>query len=154
MNMVYDEPGSLTSGQLFDRLLAASTLVADDMAAGLRERGLTRTRATALWHIAHHQPLSQKRLAELLEVTPRNVTKLLDALERDGFVTRTTDTGDRRSLLITLTPQGQDSADRLQSEAQHLAHELFGDLPADERAALARALARVTTRFSHQAPQA
>ncbi len=45
-------------------------------------------------------------LAEDLESTPRNVTGLVDHLERDGLVERVPDPEDRRSVRARLTPEG------------------------------------------------
>jgi DNA-binding MarR family transcriptional regulator len=47
-------------------------------------------------------------VAELLEVTPRTVTGLVDNLERDGLVRRVDDPNDRRSIYAELTDQGRD----------------------------------------------
>ena len=45
-------------------------------------------------------------IAEQLEVTPRNVTGLIDHLERDGLVERIDDPQDRRLTYARLTPAG------------------------------------------------
>ncbi|GAB3703359.1 MarR family winged helix-turn-helix transcriptional regulator [Nocardiopsis oceani] len=146
--MVHDEPGSPSSGEALDRLLAVSTLISDDMSAGLGEIGLTRARATALWEIARHGTVTQRQLADLLSVTPRNVTKLLDALQRDGFVSRTSDTDDRRAILVRLTAQGEESTASLKEQAAALADDLFGDVPPDELASFVHALDRVAVYFA------
>jgi DNA-binding MarR family transcriptional regulator len=45
-------------------------------------------------------------LAELLTVTPRTMTDIVDVLERDGLVKRVPDPDDRRSVLAVLTEAG------------------------------------------------
>jgi DNA-binding MarR family transcriptional regulator len=52
----------------------------------------------------HRLPLGE--LAERLDVTPRNVTGLIDHLERDGLVERVDDPDDRRSTYAQLTSAG------------------------------------------------
>lgn len=146
--MVHGEHGTPSSRVAFNSLLAASILMADDMARGLEARGLTRARANALWEVAQHGPLTQRQIADRLHVTPRNVTTLIDALERTGFVTRTEHASDRRAVLVRLTPQGQEAAARMESEANALAEELFGDLPPAELATVIRALDRVASTLS------
>ena len=47
------------------------------------------------------------RLADALHTTPRNVTGLVDHLEKDGFVERVPDPTDRRSVLARLTESGR-----------------------------------------------
>lgn len=144
--MVHDEPGTPSSRDALNRLLAVSILMADDMARGLQARGLTRARANALWEMARHASLTQRQIADLLHVTPRNITKLVDALERDGFVTRTGHASDRRAVLVHLTKKGEAAAARMESEANALAHELFGDLSPADVATVIRALDHVATR--------
>jgi len=52
-------------------------------------------------------PLSQ--LAERLSCVKSNITQLVDRLEADGFVTRSSDPNDRRARLAVLTPAGRDA---------------------------------------------
>lgn len=72
--------------------------------------------------------MTQRELAAELKVTPRNVTTLIDALEETGFVRRTAHPTDRRAVVIVLTPKGQKSFARLQSETTEFARLLFGNL--------------------------
>src|SRR5437667_5874658 len=72
------------------------------------KHGLSEGRLHVLFQLAaapdHRLPLGE--LAEQLEVTPRNVTGLIDHLERDGLVERIDDPQDRRSTYARLTPAG------------------------------------------------
>lgn len=144
--MVHDEPSTPSPRVAFNRLLAVSILVTDDMARGLEKRGLTRARANALWELARHGPLTQRQIADLLRVTPRNITKLVDALEQGGFVARTGHASDRRAVLVRLTKKGEAAAARMESEANALAQELFGGLSPAELATVVRALDHVVAR--------
>ncbi len=53
------------------------------------------------------QQRSLGELADALGVSPRNVTGLVDHLERDGLVERVPDPADRRSIFARLTPAGE-----------------------------------------------
>jgi DNA-binding MarR family transcriptional regulator len=55
-------------------------------------------------------------LAERLEVTPRNVTGLVDHLERDGLVERVDDPQDRRQTYARLTLAGARRLHRMRNE--------------------------------------
>jgi DNA-binding MarR family transcriptional regulator len=70
--------------------------------------GLSEGRLRLLFALAsapqHQLPLGE--LAERLDVTPRNVTGLIDHLERDGLVERLDDADDRRLTYARLTPAG------------------------------------------------
>lgn len=66
-----------------------------------------------------HQPtgrFTMGELAEMLDVSPRTVTGLVDNLERDGLVKRVDDPGDRRSVYAELTDQGRERIDTLWRE--------------------------------------
>lgn len=114
------------------RLMLASVMMADDIEHSLAERGLTRARATALWEVLHREPITQRELADALKVTPRNVTTLVDALEKTGFVKRTDHPSDRRATIVALTPKGRRAVARMKSEKLAFAQALFGGLGASE----------------------
>lgn len=78
-----------------------------------------------MWEISHRDSITQRELADALKVTPRNVTTLIDALERTGFVKRTDHPSDRRAILLQLTSAGQAITDRLRSETGEFAQTLF-----------------------------
>jgi DNA-binding MarR family transcriptional regulator len=51
-------------------------------------------------------PLSPSELGDRLIVTRATVTGVVDSLERRGFVSRSPNPSDRRSLLVEITPAG------------------------------------------------
>ncbi len=117
---------TMSGTQLLDTLLALSAVLAADEASELERRGLTRSRVHVLWVIHHQGPRTQAELAAALEVTPRNVTTLVDALEATGFAQRAPHPQDRRAVLVTLTARGRDVMARMDAE-----HEEFGALLVD-----------------------
>lgn len=122
------------------------------MTSGLQARGLTWTRAAALWTVARQEALTQRQLADLLRVTPRNVTSLIDGLEQTGFVARTAHASDRRSTVIRLTDKGRTTVAQLDEEATALARDLFGALSPADLAVVMGALDRIAARFGGAAP--
>src|SRR5207237_8840675 len=72
------------------------------------KHGLSEGRLHVLFRLAtapdHRLPLGE--LADVLEVTPRNITGLIDHLERDGLVERIDDPSDRRLTYARLTVGG------------------------------------------------
>ena len=66
-----------------------------------------------------HQPtgrFAMGELAEMLDVSPRTVTGLVDNLERDGLVKRVDDPVDRRSVYAELTQEGRERIETLWRE--------------------------------------
>src|SRR5256714_2755931 len=94
--------------------LAAVRILGKKLHAGMERWadrfGLSEGRFQILVRL-HHQPsgrFTMGELAEMLDITPRTVTGLVDNLERDGLVTRLADQADRRSGHAAITEQGRD----------------------------------------------
>ena len=113
-----------------DLLLEISLLVTKDMESSLARDGLTPSRTKLLWVLGTQGPMTQRALADALDVSPRNVTGLVDALVATGFVTREPHPTDRRAAVVSFTEHGAATVARLQEGRREYAHLLFGDLPA------------------------
>jgi len=98
------------------------------------KHGLSEGRLYVLFQLAaapgHQLPLGQ--LAEQLEVTPRNVTGLIDHLERDGFVERVDDPDDRRSIYARLTTAGGKLLESLRGQGLEWQMKISAGLSIDE----------------------
>ncbi len=133
---------------LLDRLFAVTALMNEDMDRGMRSLGLTPARAHVLWVVSARGPCTQRALAEELSVSARNVTGLVDALVDTGFVTRESHPSDRRATLVTPTPRGRRTADRMVREHRRFAQLLFGDLSESQLRALGSGLEQVSERLT------
>jgi MarR family transcriptional regulator, transcriptional regulator for hemolysin len=69
-----------------------------------RAHGMTRAQWAILIWLARQPGISQKELAELLEVEPITVARLVDRLEARGMVERRPDPRDRRIWRLHLSP--------------------------------------------------
>ncbi|WP_280471814.1 MarR family winged helix-turn-helix transcriptional regulator [Nocardia cyriacigeorgica] len=112
-----------------DRVFELAEVLGAMMQRGMAERGLTPARARLLWALHHSGPVTQRTLADLLQVTPRTITGLLDGLAADGYVQRKAHPQDRRAQLVTLTDRGRAFTATLQEGRDTMAHALFGDTP-------------------------
>ena len=70
-----------------------------------RGLGLTRSQCSVLAHLARHEGIQQGGLAEILEVEPITLTRILDRLEEAELVERRAHPTDRRIRLLHLTPK-------------------------------------------------
>lgn len=95
--------------------------------------GLTYAQARVLRLVAHGDHLRMADLAAQLDVVPRSVTTMVDALESAGFVARHADPDDRRSVHVTLSDQGRLLLDRLEAARRDSAEEVFGGLDPTQR---------------------
>jgi MarR family transcriptional regulator, transcriptional regulator for hemolysin len=68
-----------------------------------RGLGLTRAQCSVLAHLSRHEGIQQGGLADILEIEPITLTRLLDRLEEAGLVERRAHPKDRRIRLLHLT---------------------------------------------------
>jgi DNA-binding MarR family transcriptional regulator len=94
-----------------------------------RRYGLSHAALNALAVIeGEGQPLLTGEVAARMHITSGTVTSLLDNLERKGYVVRSGDPGDRRRVLVDITPAAQavldDVLPGIQQVARHLMERL------------------------------
>src|SRR6476469_7343952 len=96
-----------SDGLLAEQLLRLTRRVHRIQKRHLEQRGLGVTQARLLRTLAHcDAPPRMADLAERLEVVPRAVTTLVDALEASGKVRRVPDPTNRRVIRIEVTDDG------------------------------------------------
>src|SRR3954451_16521025 len=101
--------------------------------------GLSPTLTAALATVERHGALTPSELAGRERVQRPTATKLLSRLEAQGLVVRTADPQDRRSSLITATPDGREVLRLARTRKDVFLAERLRRLPAEDRATLARA---------------
>ena len=74
----------------------------------LEPMGLTHPQYLVMLALWQHEPLSVRRLGELLSLEPATLSPLLKRLETIGYLSRRRDPHDERSLQVSLTPEGRD----------------------------------------------
>jgi len=79
------------------------------------------------------EPMSMRAFAEDLSCDPSNVTGLVDRAERLGLVQRVPDPRDRRIRMLTLTPKGRRSRNRVNRELASELGDALGLTPATSR---------------------
>ena len=72
----------------------------------LRPLNVSAAGGLVLGILRDHGPMSPSALGERLIVTRATVTGLVDSLEQHGFVRRSANPTDRRSLVVQITPAG------------------------------------------------
>jgi len=139
---------------LLDRLLQIADLFQKDMARAFAGTGLTTARVQLLWTLHHAGPSTQQRLARLCEVTPRNITGLVDALEASGHVRRTPHPTDRRAVLVELTPSAAATMTQMPNEHAALNATLVGAVAPEDRDAVERGIGMIAAHLELLVAQA
>jgi len=132
---------------VLDRLLEIGELFQKDMARAFDGTPLTSARTRVLWELQHTGPSTQHVLAERLDVSPRNITGLVDALEAGGYVARSPHPSDRRATIVSLTASAQRMMGEMQREHAELTDDLLGAVEPADRAALERGVDAIAARL-------
>src|SRR5580698_6045749 len=85
--------------------------------------GVTRAQWAVLARLDRFEGLKQSELAEMLDLQPISLTRLLDRLSESGLIERRSDPNDRRAKRLFLTPAARPLLERL----GELGEEMMGE---------------------------
>jgi MarR family transcriptional regulator for hemolysin len=97
----------------------------DRLAVGL---GVTRAQWKVLFKLTRKPGLRQVELADLLELEPITLCRIVDRLEEAGLVERVRDPEDRRAWRLHVTAQAQPLIDKLQNVGTVLVDQAFSGI--------------------------
>ena len=114
--------------------------------------GIPQAAATALAVIdGAGEPLTPSQVSERVLIASATMTATLDLLEHRGWIRRTPNPGDRRSVLIEITPEGRATADQLLPGIRTLERSILSTLTPEERVHLLGLLAKILARTAEAA---
>lgn len=108
-----------------------------------RAIGVTRAQWHTLTKLARVEGINQGGLADLLEVEPITLCRMIDRLEEAGLVERRRDPNDRRAWRIFITDKARPLIDQLHVIADGLFDDALHGLSNAERTALFDSLTRI-----------
>jgi DNA-binding MarR family transcriptional regulator len=114
------------------------------LAGELVDLDLTPSETNALANLADGRGRTVSELGAAIGTKPTTLTGVLDRLERRGHITRGTIAGDRRSVLIELTPTGRASAEVITRTIGDLEQRALAHLGPDTVAAFHEVLRALT----------
>jgi MarR family transcriptional regulator for hemolysin len=115
--------------QLVSQLVESSRLLRNYIEHRAKERGTTRAQWIVLFRLRDQEGLSQVDLADVLELQPISLVRLLDRLVEHGLLERRHDPRDRRANRLFLTPSGRQLVDDLDSLRNSIASDVLHDVP-------------------------
>lgn len=143
--MTADQDGSHPPQRLGLLLAWHGSVTQTRMKQAFGTAGLSPRHAMTLMNL-EGGPISQRKLAERLEVDPSVLVGILNDLEGDGLAERRRDTADRRRHNVALTPAGSAVLDTTNAALDEVEQGLFAGLSAADRTALRALLDRIDTR--------
>ena len=108
----------------------------------LNKLGLSPGQPKVLRCLAARGPCSQRVLADYCEVDPSAICRMLDSMERDGFLLRRPSKTDRRTGEVVLTEKGRETFAAWDSQLTQLEDWMLQGFSEEERAQLRDFLAR------------
>lgn len=110
--------------------------------------GLSSAQWRLLVRLVKEEGVAQARLAELLEIEPISVSRLIDRMEQAGWVERRHDPADRRVRMVFPTGQAREAYGEVKSVAGEVYAEALAGLSDEEKRILIRGLDRITTNLA------
>jgi MarR family transcriptional regulator, transcriptional regulator for hemolysin len=114
--------------QLVAQLVESSRLLRNYIEHRAKGRGTTRAQWIVLFRLREQEGLSQVDLADVLELQPISLVRLLDRLVEHGLLERRNDPRDRRANRLFLTPTCRQLVDDLDSLRASIAENVLQDV--------------------------
>jgi MarR family transcriptional regulator, transcriptional regulator for hemolysin len=110
-----------------------------------RDLGLTRSQWQTLAYLNRNEGIHQSGLADILEIEPITLVRILDRLEERGLVERRRHPTDRRIWLLYLRDAARPLIETMRAIGDATRQEALAGLPDAERARLVEALSMMKT---------
>ena len=118
---------------IFQTLKAKTSRLLDPV---VQSEGLTLLQACVLGHL-YQQDAAVGDISDLAVIDQANASSLFKKLLQEGYLTRTRRASDRRVVILSLTPRGRETVERLQARLNHYL-DLLNALPTDAKEELIR----------------
>ena len=109
---------------------------------------LTRAQWRTLKRLGHAEGVTQVELADQLDMEPIAVGRVIDRLQKAGFIERRADPADRRVWRLYLRPQSGQVTGEVEEVAQALRNEVMAGISAADLATTLSVLDRVRERLT------
>ena len=128
-------------------------LVRSKIEARAGVHGLSEAQLRLLFRLWKEEGATQARLAQMLEVEPISISRLLDRMEQGGWIERRQDSNDRRVRMIFTTDKTREVRDAVKDVASQVYEEALAGVSEDTRAALFEGLQAMARNLSSGSAQ-
>ncbi len=118
--------------------------------ARVRDSGITALQWRLITYLKRHEGIRQGPLAELIEVEPITLSRMVDRLVEAGLLERRADPADRRAWQLYLTARAADLLGGIRPAVEALNEESLEGLSAAERDQLVDLVERVRANLSRR----
>lgn len=107
-------------------------MMADEFNERLMKLGVTRVQWIAMYYLLKHEKLSQKELGEKMNIKESTVARLIDRMEKEGYIERIKDNEDRRITYLYLSEDGKKRIEELLPEGQRMSDDFSKEISEEE----------------------
>ena len=125
-------------------LTQAARLHRFHLSEDLADKGLYAGQEQLLRALVPAEALSVGELSEILQVRPPTVSKSINRMARLGFIQRYSETSDRRTVWVKLTPKGRALAESVETSWNKVERDLMRDFDEKDRRRLRKLLRRAS----------
>ena len=108
-----------------------------------RSLGLTLPQCRVLLYLANNEGISQVHLAEITDIEPMTLVRILDRMESDGWLERRADPADRRARRLYLKAEGKPLVEDIWRLVELTRQEAFAGIPKKQAELLITLLEKV-----------
>jgi len=120
----------------------ARNMLLMEMDAALKDLDITGQQMGILMSLTHGVATTPFELSKLLGIDTGLMTRMLDKLETKGLLSRSRNLDDRRVVNLTVTPKGQEVAERIPDVAPKVLNQRLRNFSKEEFAEFRRLLAK------------
>jgi DNA-binding MarR family transcriptional regulator len=114
--------------------------------------GVTRAQWKVLFRLERQPGLRQIELADMLDIEPITLSRIVDRLEEAALVERVADPADRRAWRLHVTARAQPLIEKLRAVADDMVSEAFAGIDPKDIEITRQVLGRVRENASRAAP--
>ena len=115
--------------------------------------GVTRAQWKVLFRLSRHPGLRQIELADMLDIEPITLSRIVDRLEEAGWVERVADPADRRAWRLHVTARAQPLIEKLRAVADEMIADAFAGIDPKEIEITRQVLGRVRENVTESSPR-
>lgn len=109
----------------------------------LEECGVTPAQAGIISCLAKESPLTPKKIGDLLHLEASTISGILDKMQKNDLIERTTDSENRRLVLVSLTEKSKQLYPRTNQTTQEMNEQVLANLSEQEIKVLKESLKKI-----------
>lgn len=115
-----------------------------------QEFDLNASQAGILFSLHQSSAMSQKELAESLNMTPPSITSTIQKMEKGGYIRRKADEKDQRVLRLSLTEKGESCIQSVKQVAEQMRRLIFYEMSEEEIQQFRKFLLRINENLERE----